>query len=149
MNLEHGLEDGRCHVKILVVDDSGGMRDHIRRAVEKANAGQHSFVEAENGVEALKKVLIEKPDLVISDWYMPEMSGLALLRAIRANGSKVPFNYYCRYIGRGRNSGDSSRSQLRHSQTVYGSEIRRGSNKALIPIHWRDLRETPSITRSI
>ena len=38
MNLEHGLEDGRCHVKILVVDDSGGMRDHIRRAVEKANA---------------------------------------------------------------------------------------------------------------
>ena len=91
MNLEHGLEDGRCHVKILVVDDSGGMRDHIRRAVEKANAGQHSFVEAENGVEALKKVLIEKPDLVISDWYMPEMSGLALLRAIRANGSKVPF----------------------------------------------------------
>ena len=78
-------------MKILVVDDSGGMRDLVRRAVASSNSGEHEFLEAANGVEALKKVLTEKPDLVISDWYMPEMSGLALLRAIRANGSNVNF----------------------------------------------------------
>ncbi|MEC9464745.1 MAG: response regulator [Myxococcota bacterium] len=78
-------------MKILVVDDSGGMRDLVRRAVTNSGSGDHEFIEAANGVEALKKVLTEKPDLVISDWYMPEMSGLALLRAIRANGSNVNF----------------------------------------------------------
>ena len=45
VNLEHGLEDGRCHVKILVVDDSGGMRDHIRRLKRQT---QVNTVEAEN-----------------------------------------------------------------------------------------------------
>jgi len=81
-------------VKILVVDDSGGMRDLVRRAVTSSGSGEHEFIEAANGVEALKKVLTEKPDLVISDWYMPEMSGLALLRAIRANGSNVNFGIF-------------------------------------------------------
>ena len=85
------LSDWEETVKILVVDDSGGMRDLVRRAVASSNSGDHEFLEAANGVEALKKVLTEKPDLVISDWYMPEMSGLALLRAIRANGSNVNF----------------------------------------------------------
>ena len=55
-------------MKILVVDDSGGMRDLVRRAVASSNSGEHEFLEAANGVEALKKVLTEKPDLVISDW---------------------------------------------------------------------------------
>jgi len=78
-------------VKILVVDDSGGMRDLVRRVVSSSGSGDHEFIEAANGVEALKKVLTEHPNLVISDWYMPEMSGLALLRAIRANGAQVHF----------------------------------------------------------
>ena len=78
-------------MKILVVDDSGGMRDLVRRVVSNSGSGDHEFIEAANGVEALKKVLTEQPNLVISDWYMPEMSGLALLRAIRANGSEVHF----------------------------------------------------------
>jgi len=67
------------------------MRDLVRRAVAASESGDHEFLEAANGVEALKKVLTDNPDLVISDWYMPEMSGLALLRAIRANGSEVKF----------------------------------------------------------
>ena len=42
-------------MKILVVDDSGGMRDLVRRAVASSNSGDHEFLEAANGVEALKE----------------------------------------------------------------------------------------------
>ena len=78
-------------MKILVVDDSNGMRDLVKRAVRSSGSGEHEFDEAANGVDALKIILSDKPDLVICDWYMPEMSGLALLRAVRANGSDVKF----------------------------------------------------------
>ena len=78
-------------MKILIVDDSTGMRNLVKRAVVEAKEGTYDFEEAANGVEALKKILSNPPDMVICDWYIPEMSGLALLRAIRANGSEVAF----------------------------------------------------------
>lgn len=78
-------------MKILVVNDSTGMRNLVKRAVRSSNSQQHQFDEATNGADALKLILSAPPDLVICDWYMPEMSGLALLRAVRGNGSHVKF----------------------------------------------------------
>lgn len=74
--------------RVLVVDDSGVMRKIIIRAL---NAIEITDVtEAANGAEGLKMFQAESFDLVLSDWNMPQMNGLEMLRAIRATGSTTP-----------------------------------------------------------
>jgi len=79
-------------MRILVVDDSRAMRSIVIRAVKAAGV-EASFVEAQDGVEALAAVQEVKPDLVLSDWNMPEMSGIELLLALRREGNPVPFGF--------------------------------------------------------
>jgi len=68
---------------VLVVDDYGTMRRIMRNLL--AEIGITNVEEAEDGRSALKK-LRERPfDLVISDWNMMPMSGLDLLRIVRAD----------------------------------------------------------------
>ncbi len=75
-------------LKILLADDSGVMRKIILRAL---NALEITDVtEAVDGAEALELFKAETFDLVLSDWNMPNMSGLELVKAIRETGSKVP-----------------------------------------------------------
>jgi two-component system chemotaxis response regulator CheY len=85
---------GRTKVaKVLVVDDSRVMRQIVIRTLRQAGYDDHDVVEAEDGRDALDKVASEQPDLVLSDWNMPEMSGIDCLRALRAAGSTVPFGF--------------------------------------------------------
>ena len=78
------------NIKIVVVDDSGTMRMMFKQILNKT--GFENLVMAVNGADGLEKVKNEKPDLVISDWNMPQMTGLELLKAVRAdpNLSKMP-----------------------------------------------------------
>jgi two-component system, chemotaxis family, chemotaxis protein CheY len=78
-------------MKILVTDDSKAMRMIVVRTLRQAGLSGHDIIEAENGAEALALVGQEAPDLILSDWNMPEMNGIDLLRALRAGGSTVPF----------------------------------------------------------
>jgi two-component system, chemotaxis family, chemotaxis protein CheY len=71
------------NMKILTVDDFSTMRRIIRNMLRQL--GYTNVVEAEDGVEALSLLQREKVDFVISDWNMPHMSGLDLLKAIRAD----------------------------------------------------------------
>jgi two-component system chemotaxis response regulator CheY len=80
-------------VKILVTDDSRVMRQIVIRTLRQAGYDDHEIIQAEDGREALQMVGAEKPDLVLSDWNMPEMSGLECLEALRASGSQVPFGF--------------------------------------------------------
>ena len=80
-------------MKILVVDDSKAMRMIVRRTLRQAGFGDHEVSEASNGREALKAVGENAPDLVLSDWNMPEMTGIELLDALRAQGNKVKFGF--------------------------------------------------------
>ena len=80
-------------MKILVADDSRVMRQIVIRTLRQAGYDDHEIVEAEDGADALSKVSSEKPDLVLSDWNMPNMSGLECLQAMRASGSTVPFGF--------------------------------------------------------
>ena len=80
-------------MKILVADDSRVMRQIVIRTLRQAGYDGHDVVEAENGRDALDKVGSEQPDLVLSDWNMPEMTGIECLRALRASGSDVPFGF--------------------------------------------------------
>ncbi|WP_183100067.1 response regulator [Nocardioides pelophilus] len=80
-------------MKILIADDSRVMRQIVIRTLRQAGHGGHELVEAENGKVAFDLVQSEAPDLVLSDWNMPEMSGIDCLSALRAAGSQVPFGF--------------------------------------------------------
>ena len=78
-------------LKVLVVDDQFSVRQMTRLALEKI--GVRLIHEAENGQEALFKALAQPLDLIISDFNMPEMDGIGLLRAVRGHQAirKLPF----------------------------------------------------------
>ncbi|WP_435628684.1 chemotaxis response regulator CheY [Candidatus Ferrigenium straubiae] len=69
--------------KFLVVDDFSTMRRIVRNLLKEL--GFLNVQEAEDGVEALVKLRADEFDFVVSDWNMPNMTGIELLRAIRAD----------------------------------------------------------------
>jgi len=78
-------------IKILVVDDFATMRKVIRNLLKQI--GYDNVIEAENGQIAFKTLKSQQVDFIISDWNMPTMSGLELLKAVRADADlgKTPF----------------------------------------------------------
>jgi two-component system, chemotaxis family, chemotaxis protein CheY len=80
-------------MKVLIVDDSKAMRMIVARVLRQAGYANSVIREAADGSEALEAVRHQVPDLVLSDWNMPEMSGLDLLEALRAEGCEVPFGF--------------------------------------------------------
>ncbi|MCR1786376.1 response regulator [Nocardioides carbamazepini] len=80
-------------MKILIADDSRVMRQIVIRTLRQAGHGGHEIIEAENGRQALDLVRTEAPDLVLSDWNMPEMNGIDCLSTLRASGSTVAFGF--------------------------------------------------------
>lgn len=76
-------------MKVLLVDDSGVMRKIIARGLSSLWVDE--VIEAADGVEALEKFGDGSSiDLVLTDWNMPNMNGLELIKAIRGAGHKVP-----------------------------------------------------------
>jgi two-component system, chemotaxis family, chemotaxis protein CheY len=78
-------------LKILIVDDQYSVRQMTRLALEEL--GIRQIHESENGKTALETATVQPLDLIISDFNMPEMDGLGLLRAVRGNPAvrKLPF----------------------------------------------------------
>lgn len=74
--------------KVLVVDDSGTMRKIITRALNAV--GYTEIVEAGDGAEGLQAFKQQPFKLVMTDWNMPNKSGIELTADIRATGSQVP-----------------------------------------------------------
>src|SRR5262245_58359820 len=80
-------------MRILIVDDSKAMRSIVRRHVAQAGFECAHITEAENGQEALTAIESEPPDVILSDWNMPVMTGIELLESLRANGVEVPLGF--------------------------------------------------------
>jgi two-component system chemotaxis response regulator CheY len=72
-------------MKFLVVDDFATMRRIVRGLLKEL--GFNNVDEAEDGVVALTMLKRESFDFVVSDWNMPNMTGIELLRAIRADAA--------------------------------------------------------------
>jgi two-component system, chemotaxis family, chemotaxis protein CheY len=77
--------------KVLVVDDQLTMREVTRLALQEM--GVRNIIDAENGDDAFKKATTQPLDMIISDFNMPVMDGLGLLRAVRGHPAvrKLPF----------------------------------------------------------
>ncbi|HJW27295.1 MAG TPA: response regulator [Rhodocyclaceae bacterium] len=70
-------------MKILIVDDSAAIQAIVRRALQKEGFANDEFRTAGNGQAALEIIESWIPDLVITDWHMPGMSGLELLQVLQ------------------------------------------------------------------
>ncbi|OGQ85539.1 MAG: histidine kinase [Deltaproteobacteria bacterium RIFOXYD12_FULL_56_24] len=79
------------NMKILVVDDFATMRRIIKNILTQL--GFKNIIEADDGTTALNVLKSEKISLIISDWNMPKMTGLDLLKAVRADAgmAATPF----------------------------------------------------------
>ncbi len=80
-------------MNILVVDDSRTMRMIVKKTLREAGYGDHTIEEADDGANALECIRSGSPDVVLSDWNMPNMNGIELLEAINSEGIKVKFGF--------------------------------------------------------
>jgi two-component system chemotaxis response regulator CheY len=73
-------------MRVLVVDDFATMRKIVKNVLKQISI--ENVVEAENGKHALTVLQTEPVDLIISDWMMPEMTGIEFLKEEK---KKIPF----------------------------------------------------------
>lgn len=78
-------------IKVLVVDDFATMRRIVKGVLKQL--GFTDIIEAEDGNIALDELRKEKVGLIVSDWNMPNMTGLDLLKAVRGDSDlkSIPF----------------------------------------------------------
>ncbi|MBC7799882.1 MAG: response regulator [Gemmatimonadaceae bacterium] len=69
-------------IRVLIVDDQQTMRMLVRAGLQQI--GFHDVDDAFNGENALRTLIGKPPQLVISDYSMPVLDGIGLLRAVRA-----------------------------------------------------------------
>ncbi|MCF4006761.1 response regulator transcription factor [Corynebacterium uropygiale] len=74
-------------MKVLVVDDEQAVRESLRRSL---SFNGYEVELAEDGVEALKVISQQQPDLIILDVMMPKMDGLEVCRTLRSTGYDRP-----------------------------------------------------------
>jgi CheY-like chemotaxis protein len=72
---------------ILIVDDDGDVRRTLRRILELDG---HVVVSCADGHEALSALSARRPDLIITDMYMPEMDGIEFLTRLREQDAELP-----------------------------------------------------------
>ena len=78
---------GAFSVRILVVEDDAAMREVLRARLQ---AWGFEVDVAVHGLEARERVALSEPDIVISDVFMPEFSGLELLRCLKLENPSRP-----------------------------------------------------------
>ena len=83
----------RTGMSVLLVDDNKATRQLVLRTLLQTELAGVHVEEAENGSDALAKLADGEPDLILSDWRMPEMNGVELLRELRSRGSAVKFGF--------------------------------------------------------
>ncbi len=74
-------------MKILIVDDSSTMRRIIGNVVMQLGFAKDDFDEAEDGLKAWKLLGEGHYDIILTDWNMPNMNGLDLVKKIRSEGN--------------------------------------------------------------
>ena len=73
--------------KVLVIDDDPGMRQAVRRILER---GGHDSVEAVNGQDGIDALIRSQFDLVITDLFMPDQDGITGIQRVRELDAVIP-----------------------------------------------------------
>jgi two-component system chemotaxis response regulator CheY len=78
-------------MKILIVDDFATMRQIVKKSLRQL--GFDNITEAVDGNDALNKLKADEYKFIVSDWNMPNMMGIDLLKAIRSDDKlkQLPF----------------------------------------------------------
>lgn len=74
-------------MKILIVDDSSTMRRIIGNVITQLGFSKDNFDEAEDGLKAWSLLKENNYDIILTDWNMPNMNGLELVKKIRNEGT--------------------------------------------------------------
>ena len=79
------------NMRVLIVDDFSTMRRIVRNILRQL--GFNNVVEADDGTTAWETLNREKIDFIVSDWNMPNMTGIELLRKVRGSEqfADIPF----------------------------------------------------------
>lgn len=80
-------------MKVLIADDSKAMRMIVLRTLRQSGLQIDEVFEAEDGAQALAAVPTFAPDLIVSDWNMPNMTGIEFLNDLRASGNQTTFGF--------------------------------------------------------
>ncbi len=89
-------KQGTASVRVMVVDDTDHVRTMLTTMLELD--GFKVVAEAAGGDEALRKFAAADPDVVVMDYKMPGMDGLAATRRIREVSSAIPVILYTAYL---------------------------------------------------
>ncbi|PIE71472.1 MAG: response regulator [Deltaproteobacteria bacterium] len=78
-------------IKVLIIDDFSTMRRILKNILKQL--GFTNITEADDGTTALEVLQKQDVDLIISDWNMPKMTGIDLLKRVRADArlKNIPF----------------------------------------------------------
>jgi two-component system chemotaxis response regulator CheY len=80
-------------MRVLVADDSKAMRMIVIRTLRQSGVEISEIKEAADGAEALALVPEFAPDLILSDWNMPNKNGIEFLADLRAGGDRTHFGF--------------------------------------------------------
>jgi two-component system, chemotaxis family, chemotaxis protein CheY len=122
---------------VLLVDDNKAMRLILRQTLLETGVTNLQVDEAENGSDALAKLCSVVPDIILSDWNMPEMGGVDLLRELRSRGSEVTFGFVTR---------DAPTPQMRERASEEGAQFM--LTKPFSVQRFRDMLESAHLPRA-
>jgi two-component system response regulator YesN len=78
-------------MRVLIVDDEVIIREGLRSHIDWAAVGFAEIMEVENALKALEIIELTPPDLIITDIFMPEMSGLEFAKTVRGKYPEIRF----------------------------------------------------------
>lgn len=80
-------------MKFLVVDDSRVMRRIVVRTLRQSGVAGEAIIEAEDGADGLDRAHKDRPDLILSEWRLPDMEGVDFLAALRRHDCHAPLGF--------------------------------------------------------
>lgn len=83
--------------KVLVVEDVSALRQHVTRLIKEKIPGPPEIIEAQNGSEGLKLFRSAKPDMIVMDISMPEMSGIKAAEQIWQESPAMKILFWSQY----------------------------------------------------